>query len=235
MKRIGLLGGMSWESSREYYRLINEGVRDRLGGLHSADLVLTSLDFGPLSEAMDRRDWPFIEARLEEAARRTVAAGAELLLIGTNTMHKMAPAIERAARPALLIHIGDCAAEAARRRGYTRVALMGTRFTMEEDFYSGRLRDAGLTVLLPEGDDRDWIDRLIFSELCVGVFDESSRRRLAGIVAELRNRGADAVVLGCTELPMLLAPEDSPLPILDTMALHAAAAVSRSLDPAEGL
>ncbi len=229
MKTIGILGGMSWESTREYYRLLNEAVRERIGGLHSAQIIMASVDFDPLARAMNGGDWNFIERTLTEHAVRIAAAGAELLIIATNTMHKLASPIAEAAAPARLIHIGDCAAEEALRRGFSKVLLLGTRFTMEEDFYTGRLRAAGIEAVIPDDDARKRIDDIIFSELCIGDFRSESRAFLANAVRDAAAKGAEAVVLGCTELPLLLTQEESPLPILNTMALHAAEAVKRAL------
>ncbi len=225
MKTIGLLGGMSWESSREYYRLLNEGVRERLGGLHSADLVLSSVDFGPFAAAMDIGDWDYIRKELTRRAMSLTAAGAQVLLICTNTMHKLADGIAEAAAPAKLIHIGQCTADEARRQGFSKVALMGTRFTMEEDFYRSRLEANGVETIIPDDGEREWIDRLIFTELCVGTFRDEARKQIAAITRRLAEQGADAVVLGCTELPLILNAAESPIPILDTMELHAAAAL----------
>lgn len=229
MKTIGLLGGMSWESTREYYRLINESVRSRLGGLHSAEIILASVDFAPLSAAMDIGNWDEIRSFLVDRTRRLTDAGIDLLLICTNTMHKLAGDIADAASPVKLIHIGDVAASEARRLGYGKVALMGTRFTMEENFYRDKLRNAGLEVIIPDNDERKWLDNLIFGELCAGIFKDDSRRRITEITARLADEGAESVVLGCTELPLILTPEESPLPTLDTMALHAVAAVNEVL------
>jgi aspartate racemase len=230
MKTIGLLGGMSWESSREYYRILNEGVRDRLGGLHSAELVMASVDFGPVSDAMAADDWALVRKTLRDRAGSLAAAGAELLLICTNTMHKMADDVAEAADPARLIHIGQCAADEAARRGYSKVALMGTRFTMEEDFYRARLESSGIGTLLPDDGEREWINALIFGELCAGIFRNEARQRMASITARLAREGAEALVLGCTELPLILTPDESPLPILDTMDIHCAAALDAALE-----
>lgn len=220
---------MSWESTREYYRLINEKIRERLGGLHSAEILMASVDFGPLSEAMDAGDWEQISSVLLNRTRRLRTAGADLLLICTNTMHRFADDIAAAAEPARFIHIGECAAAEARRLGYRKVALMGTRFTMEGKFYVEKLEAAGLEVILPSEEDRKWIDQLIFEDLCAGVFEDGSRHKMAAITRRLGEDGAEAVVLGCTELPLILTPEESPLPLLDTMALHAQAAVDAAV------
>jgi aspartate racemase len=229
MKTIGLLGGMSWESSREYYRMINEGIRERLGGLHSAEIIMASVDFEPLSAAMESESWDEIRQILTDRTRRLVNAGIDFLLICTNTMHKFAPDIAAAAAPAELIHIGECTASETVRRGFRKVALMGTRFTMEEDFYRAGLESHNLEVLIPDEDERKWIDRLIFGELCAGIFRDDSRRHLAGIVERIAGEGAEAVILGCTELPLILSVEDSPIPVLDTMEIHASAAVNAAL------
>ena len=229
MKTIGLLGGMSWESTREYYRLINEKVREKLRGLHSAEIIMASVDFQPLATAMDLEDWDEIRKVLINRTNRLVDAGIDLLLICTNTMHKFATDIAAAAAPARLIHIGVCTADEARRRGYKKIALLGTRFTMEEDFYQAKLEAAGLEVLIPEKEEREWIDKLIFGELCAGIFKNESRLHLAGITTGLAGKGAEAVVLGCTELPLILSPEESPIPVLDTMEIHTDAAVTEAL------
>ncbi|MCK5736058.1 MAG: aspartate/glutamate racemase family protein [Spirochaetaceae bacterium] len=229
MKTIGLLGGMSWESTREYYRLINEKVRVKLGGLHSAEIIMLSVDFQPLASAMESGDWNTVREILVEKTRHMAKTGPELLLICTNTMHKFADDIAAASAPAKLIHIGECTADEARRRGYKKTALLGTRFTMEEDFYRAKLEAAGLEVLIPEREERELIDKLIFGELCAGIFKDESRLLLVEVTERLAEKGAEAVILGCTELPLILTPEESPLPILDTMKIHAKAAVKEAL------
>jgi aspartate racemase len=229
MKTIGLLGGMSWESSLEYYRIINDEVKKRLGGLHSAQCVLYSVDFAPLEEWLRAGDWDAIARALAAAARRLEAAGAGLVLIATNTMHQIADRVQEALTVPLL-HIADTAGAQAARLGMRRVALLGTRFTMERDFYRGRLRDGhGVETLVPGEIERAEINRIIFDELCVGVFDESSRATLRSVIASLAARGAEGVVLGCTELPLIVKPADAPVPVLDTMRLHALAAVDAAL------
>lgn len=229
MKTIGLLGGMSWESSREYYRILNEGVRERLGGLHSAELMMASVDFDPLSGAMNEGNWDFVRNTLTARARSLAAAGAELLLICTNTMHKLADDVAAAGEPARLIHIGRCAAEEAGRRNFGKVALMGTRFTMEEDFYRAQLEASGIETLVPDEREREWINNLIFRELCAGIFRDEARQRMASVTGRLAGEGAEALVLGCTELPLILTPEESPLPVLDTMDIHCRAALDAAL------
>jgi aspartate racemase len=188
------------------------------------------VDFAPLSKAMEAADWTKIETILSDRARRLSGAGAEILLLCTNTMHKLAENVAAAAEPAEFLHIGTCAADEAVARGFGTVALLGTRFTMEEDFYRKHLKAAGLNVLTPDTSTRRWINELIFNELCAGVFREDARRTMADIVSGLADEGAEAVVLGCTELPLILREKESPLPILDTMSLHARAAVDAALD-----
>lgn len=229
MKTIGLIGGLSWESSAGYYRLLNEGVRARLGGLHSASVVMVSVDFAPV-EAMQRADdWQAAGAALADAARRVEAAGADFLLIGANTMHLVADAVEDAVSIPLL-HIADAAGERARSHGWRRVGLLGTRFTMERDFYRARLAERfGLEVLVPGAADRELVDRVIYEELCLGKLRDASRREYARIIGELAEAGAEAVILGCTEIGLLVGPDDAAVPLLDTAAVHAEAAVARAL------
>jgi aspartate racemase len=228
MKTIGLLGGMSWKSTVTYYRLINEGVRDRLGGLHSAKIVLWSIDFEPM-EAMQREGrWEDAGALLAGAAASLERAGADFLLLCTNTMHKVAGAIE--ARVSLpLLQIADPTAAAIRAQGLTRVALLGTKFTMEEPFYRERLQSAGLHVLIPDAADRDTIHRIIYDELCLGTIRDASRSAYRRIIAKLQENGAEAVILGCTEIGLLIGLDDVAIPTFDTTALHARAAVEMAV------
>lgn len=228
MKTLGLIGGMSWESTLPYYRLINEQVRVRLGGLHSAKLVLYSVDFAEIEQLQQAGDWVTAGARLADAARALAAAGAEALVLCTNTMHKVAPAIVTAVNLPLL-HIADPTAAAIRAAGLTRVGLLGTRFTMEQDFYVERLRAHGLDVLLPDPEQREIVHRVIYDELCLGRIEAASRAAYLAIVADLAGRGAEAVILGCTEISLLIGPDDSPLPLFDTTRLHAQAAVDFAL------
>ncbi len=230
MKTIGLLGGMSWESTATYYRLLNETVRERLGGLHSAKIALYSVDFDEIERMLHGGDWADAARALAEAAGRVEAAGADLLLLCTNTMHKVAPEIERAIRIPLL-HIADATAAEIKAAGLARAGLLGTRFTMEEEFYSGRLVERhGIDVLIPDGAGRETIHRVIFDELCVGKVLEASRAALVRIIENLAARGAQAIILGCTELPLLVRPEDSLIPLFDTTAIHARRAVERALE-----
>ena len=221
---------MSWESTQTYYRLINEGVRERLGGLHSAELVLYSVDFEPVERLQRASRWDDAGVLLAGAARALEAAGAEALVLCTNTMHKVAPAVE-AAIGIPLLHIGDATGAAVTAAGHSTVGLLGTRFTMAEEFYRGRLGERfGLRVLTPDDPDRAIIDSVIFDELCLGRVLEASRDRYRGIMRALANRGAQAIVLGCTEVSLLVGSDDSPVPLFDTTALHAAAAVAWALE-----
>lgn len=229
MRRIGLLGGMSWESTVVYYRQINEAVKDRLGGLHSAELVLFSVDFEAIERLQARADWDAAGQLLAEAAQSLQAAGAELLVLCTNTMHKVAPAIEAAVAIPLL-HIADATAEAIKREGMTRVGLLGTRFTMEEAFYSDRLRKRhGLDVLLPSASDRDFVHRVIYEELCQGQVSNASRTHYRRIMRTLVDQGAQGIILGCTEIGLLVDGGCASVPLFDTARFHALAAVDAAL------
>ncbi|MFV0663382.1 aspartate/glutamate racemase family protein [Denitromonas sp.] len=229
MKTIGLLGGMSWASTVSYYEAINRGVNAALGGLHSARVLLASVDFGPIEAAQHRGDWDATAKMLIEAARSVEAGGADFLLICTNTMHKVAPQIE-AALSIPLLHIADATAEVLRADGVRCVGLLGTRFTMAQDFYSGRLRERfGLDVQVPAPEAQDLVHRVIYDELCHGVVSEASRAHYLEIIAELHERGAEAVILGGTEIALLVQAEHTTVPLYDTTAIHAAAAVKRAL------
>lgn len=229
MKTLGLIGGMSWESTLPYYRCINERVRERLGGLHSARLILYSVDFDEI-ERLQRADrWEEAGRVLADVAARLERAGAEALVLCTNTMHKVAPAIESATGVPLL-HIADATGAAITAAGVHSVGLLGTRFTMEEDFYRRRLeQDHGLAVLAPEADDRAAADRIIFEELCRGRVTAASREIYRGIIARLAARGAQGVILGCTEIGLLVSARDAEVPLFDTTALHAAGAADFAL------
>lgn len=229
MKTIGLLGGMSWESSALYYRQINLAIQQHLGGLHSAKLVMVSVDFHEIAALQRAGDWDTAGALLAEAARKLQAAGAELLLLCTNTMHTVAPAIEAAVQIPLL-HIADPTAQAIQRAGHTCVGLLGTRFTMEQPFYKNRLVERhGLQVLLPGTEDRDTIHRIIFDELCLGQTLEVSRQHYRRIMATLVAQGAQAIILGCTEITLLVGPQDASVDLFDTTALHAQAGADFAL------
>ena len=224
MKTIGLIGGMSWESTVPYYRLLNESIRQRLGGLHSARLILYSVDFHDIERLQHENRWAEAGALLASAARALQSAHADFLVLCTNTMHKVAPAIEVAVDIPLL-HIADPTAVAVRQAGIRTVGLLGTRFTMEEDFYRGRLAGHGLKVVIPKAADRDVVHRVIYDELCLGVTQEESRAAYRDIMRRLMAQGAEGIILGCTEIGLLIKPEDAPVPLFDTTALHAARAV----------
>lgn len=228
MQIIGLLGGMSWESSAAYYRFMNEEVKMRLGGLHSAKILMNSLEFHELRGLMCKGRWDTVGEILADAARTLERAGADLVAIGTNTMHKVAPQVEDAISVPL-VHIADATAEKARERGFSTVALLGTGFTMEEDFYVGRLKEHGFDVLVPDAEDRKLVDRVIFDELCKGVFLDNSRTEYLRIIDGLAARGAQAAILGCTEIGLLVRPGDTEVPTLDTCRIHAAAVVKAVL------
>ncbi|MFB7861401.1 aspartate/glutamate racemase family protein [Streptomyces sp. NPDC056069] len=228
MKVIGLIGGMSWESTAVYYRLLNEGVRDRLGGLHSAKCLVYSVDFADIERLQAAGRWDEAGEVLAAAARSLEAAGAELLLICTNTMHKVADQVS-AAVDVPLLHLADATATAVRGAGLSRVGLLGTAFTMEQDFYRDRLAAHGLDVLVPHADDRALVHRVIYDELCLGVIREESRTAYRAVIDRLVASGAEGVILGCTEIELLVAPEHSPVPVFATTRLHAEAAVAASL------
>ena len=226
---IGLIGGMSWESSAEYYRIINQVVRSRLRGLHSARCLMWSFDFGEIEALQHAGRWDDATALMIDAAQRLERGGADFFLICTNTMHRMADQVQSAVRIPLL-HIADPTAERVRAQGFKRVGLLGTAFTMEQDFYKGRLQQHfGLDVLIPEGDDRATVHRIIYDELVQGRAEPASREAYRAVIARLIERGAEAVILGCTEIMLLVKPEDSPVPLFDTTGIHAEAAVDRAL------
>jgi len=226
---IGLIGGMSWKSSAEYYRLINEGVRDRLGGLHSAQCLMWSFDFADIEILQRAGQWDEAGALMAEAAQRLERGGADFLVIATNTMHIAASQVE-AATSLPLLHIADPTASRIKAAGLRRVGLLGTAFTMEQDFYKGRLADKhGLDVLVPDAPDRATVHRIIYEELVQGDVRDASRQAYRQVIGRLVDQGAEAIILGCTEIMLLVGPEDSPVPLFDTTALHAEAAVARAL------
>ena len=229
MRTLGLIGGMSWESTLPYYRLVNERVRERLDGLHSAKLLLYSVDFAEV-EAMQRAgDWMGAAAFMVDAAKRLQRGGAEAIVICTNTMHRLAPDIESAVDLPLL-HIADVAADAIAAAGLSRIALLGTRFTMEQPFYRERLAARGLDVRVPDEAGRADIHRIIYDELCRGDIRDESRERYREVIASLVDGGAEGIVLGCTEIGLLVGPGDAAVPMFDTTALHARAAADWSID-----
>jgi aspartate racemase len=230
MKIIGLIGGMSWESAIPYYRFINETLPDRLGGLHSAKIILYSVDFHDIERLQRTDDREKAVAALADAARALETAGADFRVLCTKTMHRVADTIEDAVRIPLL-HIADATAERIRQDGFNPVGLLGTRFTMKQEFYRDRLeRFHGLTVLIPEREDRELVHRIIYDELCLGKFTGEAREEYQRIIGELVTRGAQAVILGCMEIALLVAPQDAAVPLFDTTRIHAQSAAERALE-----
>lgn len=229
MKTIGLLGGMSWESSLEYYRILNETVKARLGGFHSADCLMYSVDFDEVEALQHQDKWDELTEMMIDAAQRIETGGAEILVICTNTMHKMAPEMQAAIQIPLL-HIADAAGEAIKAQGLQTVGLLGTKFTMEGDFYRKRLSERfGLNVLIPEEADRERVHNTIYGELVKGVINPESRRAFQDIIKKLEAKGAQGVILGCTEIPLLVKQADVAIPVFDTSCIHAEAAVDWAL------
>jgi len=229
MKTIGLLGGMSWESTTSYYSAINEGIKQRMGGLHSAKLVLNSVDFAEIEKLQHEGRWQDTARILSDAACSVEAGGADFLLICTNTMHKVAPEIEQKIRIPLL-HIADATAEQLIADGVKRVGLLGTAFTMEQDFYKGRLTEKyGIEVLIPDTAERADVHRIIYNELCLGQILEPSRQRYLEVIDHLHQQGAEAIILGCTEIALLVEQQHTEVPLYDTTAIHASAAVEWAL------
>ncbi|HEX6758234.1 MAG TPA: aspartate/glutamate racemase family protein [Propionibacteriaceae bacterium] len=229
---IGMIGGMSWESSAEYYRLANELVQARLGGLHSARVLLASVDFADVEQLQVTGRWDEAARLLADIAKGLEAAGADLLLLCTNTMHKVADQVQAAVSIPLL-HLADTVAAAVTRAGLRTIGLLGTAFTMEQDFYRDRLRSHGLRVLVPDADDRADVHRVIYDELCRGIVQEESRSVYRAVIGRLVQAGADGVVLGCTEIELLITASDSPVPLFPTTRLHVEAAVDAALEGIE--
>ena len=229
MKTIGLLGGMSWESTVGYYQGINQGIKEALGGLHSAQIVMYSVDFDPIEKLQHQGDWEGTARILVDASLRIQAAGADFLLICTNTMHKVAPQVE-AALDIPLLHIADATAQALKKDRVEKVGLLGTAFTMEQEFYKGRLEDKhGLEVLIPDDRDRKIVHQVIYQELCLGRIENGSRKEYLRIIDALAARGAQAVILGCTEIGMLISQTHTEVKLYDTTAIHAAKAVEAAI------
>jgi aspartate racemase len=229
MKTIGLLGGMSWESTAHYYRLLNEGISKKMGGLHSAKIVMESVDFGPMEQLMRQGKWEQIGTFLAEAAKRIELGGADFLLLCTNTMHKVAPAI-RDAISVPFIHLADATATAIKKDQLHVIGLLGTQFTMEEEFYRDRLTDTfGLNIIIPSTTDRHEVHRIIFEELCRGKIVEESRMRYLEIIQDMQRKGAEAVIAGCTEISMLINHEHLDLPLYDTTLIHVENAINMAL------
>jgi aspartate racemase len=230
MKTIGMLGGMSWESTASYYRALNEGIKQRLGGLNSARICMHSVDFAEIETLQHQGDWQATADILCDAARSIEAGGADFLMICTNTMHKVAPQIE-AAISIPLLHIADATAERLQEDGIMRVGLLGTRFTMEQEFYKGRLSERyGIEVVVPDTAQRELVHDVIYSELCLGRVEDASRRAYLAVIDELAQQGAQGVILGCTEIAMLVAQRDTSVRLYDTTAIHAQKAVAFALD-----
>lgn len=229
MKTIGLIGGMSWESTITYYQLINEAVKERLGGLHSAKILLYSVDFAELEALMSRGEWDKSAELLADVAKRLEQAGADCVLICTNTFHKVAPQVREAIRVPLL-HIAEASAEELLAHGIKKVGLLGTKYTMTQAFYRDKLTERGVEVVIPEGDDIDLVNRVIFGELCLGVVKEDSRAQYLRVIADLKRRGAEGILLGCTELGLILRQEDVDLPLFDTTVIHANQAAKFALE-----
>lgn len=229
MKNIGLLGGMSWESTQHYYQLINQGVNKQLGGHNSAQIVLNSVNFATIEQLQKLEDWPAMAKILIDAARNTEAAGADCLLICTNTMHKVAPEIS-ASLTIPLLHIADATAKQLQKDNITQVGLLGTQYTMEQDFYKGRLTDKfDIKVLVPERKDREIIHQVIYQELCLGKITPQAKAAYITIINQLHQQGAQAIILGCTEIGLLLKQPDTVIPLYDTTKIHAAAAIEFAL------
>ena len=233
MKTIGMIGGMSWESSIEYYRIINETVREKLGGLHSAKSVMYSVDFADIETLQHQKKWDQATDMMIDAARNVEKGGADFVIICTNTMHKMADEVRAHIRIPLL-HIADATAEKLKAIGLKKVGLLGTRFTMEENFYKGRLdKKHGLEVLIPNDEERETVHRIIYDELCLGKIRTSSKETYIAVIDQLVRKGAEGIILGCTEIGLLVDSEDSRVPLFDTAKIHAIAAVEYALKDAD--
>lgn len=229
MKTIGLLGGMSWESTVTYYQIINTVIKEKLGGFHSARCLLYSVDFHEIEACQSSGDWEKCGDILAEAAQRLEQAGADFIVICTNTMHKVAPQVQDAVSIPLL-HIAEATAQELKKSHIDKVGLLGTIYTMEQDFYKAKLQEAGIEVLIPEEEDRQRVNYIIFQELCLGVLDDNSRQTLLVVIDKLAQQGAQGIVLGCTEIGLLVQQQDTDLPLFDTALIHAQKAALYSLD-----
>ena len=229
MKTLGLIGGMSWESTASYYAALNHGVKDALGGLHSAKIILNSVDFAEIEQLQHEGDWSTLGKMLADAAQSLERAGAECVMICTNTMHKVVPAIE-AVITIPILHIADSTAEQLKQHGIQKVGLLGTRFTMEQDFYKGRLKEHfGIEVLIPNQEDRDTVHNVIYQELCKGIITDESKQAYLQVIERLQNAGAEAVILGCTEIALLVGQEDTQVKLFDTTQIHSEKGVEWAL------
>jgi len=225
MKTIGLIGGMSWESSQEYYRIINETVKEKLGGLHSAKIIMYSVDFEEIEKLQHQGKWKELTELMIDAAQRVEKAGADFVVLCTNTMHKMADEVHKNIKIPLL-HIADATAEKIKEKGLGKIGLLGTKFTMEEDFYKSRLKEKyGLDVIIPNEEGRQIIHDVIYKELCLGEIKQSSKEQFKKIIQNLVSNGAEGIILGCTEIPLLIKQEDVEVPLFDTTMIHAKSAV----------
>ncbi|HPU48672.1 MAG TPA: aspartate/glutamate racemase family protein [Syntrophomonadaceae bacterium] len=229
MKTIGLLGGMSWESTVTYYQIINTVIKENLGGFHSARCLLYSVDFHEIEACQSRGEWEKSAVILADAAQRLERAGADFIVICTNTMHKVAPQVQDAVSIPLL-HIAEATAQELKKSHIDKVGLLGTIYTMEQDFYKAKLQEAGIEVLIPEEEDRQRVNYIIFQELCLGVLDDNSRQTLLAVIDKLAQQGAQGIVLGCTEIGLLVQQQDTDLPLFDTALIHAQKAALYSLD-----
>jgi len=229
MKIIGLIGGMSWESSLEYYRIINERIKEKLGGLHSAKSLMYSVDFAEVEKLQQQGKWEEATKLMIDAAKKLERGGADFVVICTNTMHKMAEEMQQSIKIPIL-HIADSTAEKIKAAGYKKIGLLGTKFTMEENFYKGRLIEKyNLEVLIPDEAERQYVHDVIYKELCLGIVQQNSKNRFKAIIENLSNTGAEAVILGCTEIPLLIKQEDVSVPLFDTTRIHAESAVDFAL------
>lgn len=229
MKTIGLIGGMSWESTITYYQLLNEAAKNKLGGLHSAKILLYSVDFFEIEALMSRGDWERAAQVLGGVAARLEQAGADFILICTNTLHKVAPQVQSCISVPL-VHIAEASAEALLARGIQRVGLIGTKYTMTQEFYRDKLTERGVEVIIPEGDEIELVNRVIFDELCLGIVKEDSRAAYLGVIENLQKRGAEGILLGCTELGLIVSQADVSLPLFDTTVIHAEKAAALALE-----
>ena len=229
MKTIGLIGGMSWESTISYYSIINECIKEKLGGLHSAKIILYSVDFDEIEKCQSSGQWDKSGEILGDAARKLEASGADVVLICTNTMHKVFDQVQKMVKVPLL-HIAEATASELKKADVKKTALLGTRYTMKEDFYKSKLVERGLEVVIPDEDDMSFINHVIFDELCLGKINEESQKEFYRIISDLKNKGAEAVTLGCTEIGLLVKPEMSVLPVFDTTVIHATKAAEIALE-----
>ena len=229
MKTIGLIGGMSWESTATYYQVINTVIKNQLGGLHSAKIVLYSVDFSEIEACQAKGDWDRSADILSAAAQNLEKAGADFIVICTNTMHKVAPQIQQKIRIPI-IHIADATAEKLKEQGIHKVALLGTKYTMQQAFYKERIRQSGIEVVIPGENDVETVNRIIYDELCLGTIKDSSRKEYIRIIDSLKEQGAQGVILGCTEIGLLVSQGDSPLPVFDTTQIHACKAAMKAIE-----